>query len=131
LGRAGSGEHFQRGQCVSNMMVLRAGKPLWMECGSMEADGLLTRSVAGLGGKTVCGTLIAAAENVDAVDLPGCRALTAKSGETAVTRLPQVMVARYLGDSSEAAKQYFAALWQQVRPVVAARAAVAPRIWST
>jgi len=131
LGRAGSGERFQRGQCVSNMMVLRAGKPLWMERGSMEADGLLTRSAAGLGGKTVCGTLIATAENVDAVDLPACRALTAKSGETAVTRLPQVMVARYLGDSSEAARQYFAALWQQVRPVVAGRAAVAPRIWST
>jgi urease accessory protein len=113
------------------MMVLRAGKPLWMERGRLEADGLLTRSAAGLGGKTVCGTLIAAAENVDAVDLPACRALAAKSGETAVTRLPHLMVARYLGDSSEAAKQYFVALWQQVRPVIAGRAAVAPRIWST
>jgi urease accessory protein len=111
--------------------LLREGKPLWMERGGIEAGGLLMRSAAGLGGRTVCGTLITAAENVNAVDLHACRALTAKSGDTAVTRLPGVMVARYLGDSSEAAKQYFAALWQLLRPVVAGRAAVMPRIWST
>ena len=84
-----------------------------------------------MNGKTVCGTLIAVAENVADVDLVVCRAVEAKSGETAVTRLPGVMVARYLGDSSEAARQYFVAIWQRLRPVVAGRAAVTPRIWNT
>ena len=130
LGR-GSGERFAHGQCHSSVMVSRGGKPLWMERGGIAAGGLLMRSAVGLNGKTVCGTLIAVAENVDAVDLNECRAVAAKSGETAVTRLPGVMVARYLGDSSEAAKQYFVALWQLVRPVVAERAAVTPRIWNT
>ncbi len=130
LGR-GTGERFERGQCHSHVTVWRGGKPLWLERGGIAAGGLLMRSAAGLNGKTVCGTLTAVADNVDAVDLGECRAVTATSGETAVTRLPGVMVARYLGDSSEAARQYFAALWQLVRPVVAGRAAVAPRIWNT
>jgi len=131
LGRTGSGERFSRGQCHSSVSVLRDGKPLWIERGGIEAGGLRMRAAAGLGGRTVCGTLIVAAENIDAVDLHACRALSAKSGDTAVTCLPGIMVARYLGDSSEAAKQYFVSMWACVRPMVAGRTAVAPRIWST
>ena len=130
LGR-GSGARFEHGQCHSSVMVSRGGKPLWLERGGIAAGGLLMTSPAGLNGKTVCGTLIAVAENVADVDVSECREVTAKSGETAVTRLPGVMVARYLGDSSEAARQYFVAVWQRLRPVVAGRIAVAPRIWST
>ena len=130
LGR-GTGERFEHGQCQSSVTVLRDDKPLWLERGAIEAGGLLMTSPAGLNGKTVCGTLIAVAENVADVDLVVCRAVEAKSGETAVTRLPGVMVARYLGDSSEAARQYFVAIWQRLRPVVAGRAAVMPRIWNT
>lgn len=131
LGRAGSGERFARGQCVARVSVLRNGKPLWMERAGIEAGGLLMRSAAGWGGRTVCGTLIAVAQNVDAVDVGACRAVAAKSGSTAVTRLPGVMVARYLGDSSEAAAQYFADVWRLLRPLIAGRAAIAPRIWNT
>jgi urease accessory protein len=130
LGR-GTGERFERGQCHSSVTVSRGGKPLWLERGGITAGGLLMNSPAGFNGKTVCGTLIAVAENVADVDLVDCRAVMAKSGETAVTRLPSVMVARYLGDSSEAARQYFVAIWQRLRLVVAGRAAVAPRIWNT
>jgi urease accessory protein len=131
LGRAGSGERFEHGRFHSSVSVLRDGKPLWMERGGIEAGGLRMRAPAGLNGKSVCGTLIAVAENVDTVDLGKCRAVAVKSGDAAVTRLPGLLIARYLGDSSEAAKQVFAALWQQVRPVIAGRDAVTPRIWNT
>lgn len=131
LGRAGSGERFELGQCVSRVSVSRAGKPLWMERGGIDAGGLLARSAAGLGSKTVCGTLIAVADNLDTMDITACRAVVANSGATSVTRLPQVMAVRYLGDSSEAAKQYFADVWRLLRPAITGRVAVAPRIWST
>lgn len=131
LGRAGSGERFMRGQCRSTLSVLRHGKPLWWERGGFTAGDVLTRSPAGLNGNSVCGTWVAAADCVARVDLAACRAIAAASGATAVTRLPGVLVARYLGESSEAAKQYFAALWHAVRPAIAGREAVAPRIWST
>ena len=130
LGR-GTGERFEHGQCHSSLTVSRGGKPLWLERGGIAAGGLLMRSAAGLGDKTVCGTMMAVAENVDAVDLSACRAVSATSGDAAVTRLPGLMAARYLGDSSEAAKHYFAALWQLLRPVVAGREAIEPRIWRT
>ena len=131
LGRAGSDERFLRGQCTSRVSVLRTGTPLWLERGNIEANGLLANSPAGLGGKTVSGTLIAVADEVAAVDISVSRAVVAKSGAAAITRLPGVIVARYLGDSSEAARQYFVALWRQWRPLVLGREAVAPRIWNT
>ncbi len=130
LGR-GEGERFQRGQCHTSASISRSGKLLWLERGGIDAGGQLMRAAAGLNGQTVCGTLVAAAYNVHAIDMQACRALTARSGDTAVTRLPGVLIARYLGNSSEAAKQYFVSLWTMVRPVVAGRAAVVPRIWST
>lgn len=131
FGRAGSGERFARGRCTLRTSITRAGKPLWLEQGAIDAGGLRMRSPAGLGEATVCGTLIVAAENLHRVNRDECRALGANTGRTAVTRLPGVLVARYLGDSSEAAKHYFAALWMVLRPLVSGRPAVMPRIWST
>jgi urease accessory protein len=48
-----------------------------------------------------------------------------------VTRLPGLLVARYLGGEGEAAREYFAALWRHVRPALAGREAAMPRIWGT
>jgi urease accessory protein len=48
-----------------------------------------------------------------------------------VTLLPGVLVARYLGSSSESAKRYFTQLWRLLRPVVGGIEAREPRIWST
>jgi len=131
LGRSGSGERFTRGQCHASVRVSRGGKPLWLERARIDAGGLLMQSAAGLSGNSVCGTLIAVTENPEALDLNACRAVTAKSGDTAVTRLPGLLVARYLGHSSEAAKSYFVALWQLLRPVLMGRPAIVPRIWNT
>jgi urease accessory protein len=61
------------------------------------------------------------------VDLAACREIES----LAVTQLPGVLVARYLGDSSEQAKQLFAKLWKVLRPAVFGRDAQMPRIWST
>jgi urease accessory protein len=48
-----------------------------------------------------------------------------------VTALPDMLVARYLGHSSEAARQWFVALWQRLRPALIGREAQLPRIWNT
>jgi urease accessory protein len=48
-----------------------------------------------------------------------------------VTLLPGLLVGRYLGASSEAAKNYFIKLWYVLRPAVSGREAVEPRIWRT
>ena len=48
-----------------------------------------------------------------------------------VTRLGEVLVCRYLGYSSEAAKRFFSATWAFWRQAVSGRRTVAPRIWAT
>ena len=48
-----------------------------------------------------------------------------------VTRLGEVLVCRYLGYSSEAAKRFFSAAWAVLRQAVSGRRTVPPRIWAT
>jgi urease accessory protein len=61
------------------------------------------------------------------IDLAACREVES----LAVTQLPGVLVARYLGDSSEAAKRALREAWTILRPALFGRDAQAPRIWST
>jgi urease accessory protein len=87
-------------------------------------------SNAGLASCTVSATLIAAGRETPKDLIAQCRAIGA--GEHAgITVLPRLLLARYLGTSSEAAMQYFTALWTLLRPALAGRAAVPPRIWAT
>jgi urease accessory protein len=131
LGRTGSGERFGRGECRLDTRITRDGEPLWLERGRIAAGGPLLASPAGLGARTVCGTLIATVNAPAPALLAACRGETPSAGDAAITLLPGVLVARYLGDSSEAARRYFERLWTHVRPHVAQRAAVTPRIWRT
>jgi urease accessory protein len=127
LGRTGSGERFRKG-CISvKNAITRNEKPLWLERGTIPAGGRPAESPAGLGGRTVCATLLAAAPALDAAVLAACRQVE----DVAVTLLPGLLVARHLGDSSEAAKQRFIRLWEILRPAVSSRAAEEPRIWRT
>lgn len=127
LGRAGSGERFNRGRIELTNRVFRNGKPLWRERGTIDAAGRLMQSPAGLNGKSVCATMIAVAPKIDSTVVSACREVQ----EVAITLLPGLLIARHLGDSSEAAKQRFVELWQILRPAILGRSAIAPRIWRT
>ena len=125
LGRSGSGERFEKGEIQLEQRISRDGRLLWRERGCIEGGGRIMSSPAGLGGRSVCGTMVAAAPvaiDHHRKEAPACLALTV---------LPGVLIARYLGDSSEEAMRAFAALWSLVRPAVAGRVAVEPRIWRT
>ncbi|HVB49716.1 MAG TPA: urease accessory protein UreD [Burkholderiales bacterium] len=131
LGRTGSGERFARGACRLATSIERDGKPLWHERGRIEGGSPLLESAAGLRGEPVAGTLLAAAPSIDDYVLAGCRSLHPHTGEGAVTRLPGLLVARYLGASSESARNWFIALWRVLRPALVGREAIEPRIWRT
>lgn len=131
LGRTGSGERFANGECRLSTEVSREEQLLWRESGRIEASGRLMQAAAGLGESTVCATLYAAAEGLGAELVAACRSVEPASGRCAVTLLPGVLLARYLGDSSESARHYLIGVWRQLRPWLAGRDAVEPRIWST
>jgi urease accessory protein len=131
LGRSGSGERFTNGEYRPLTRLWRDGTPLWHERGRIEGGGALLASPAGLYGCTVCATLLAAAPGLGAALVAACRDERPANGRHAVTLLPGVLIARYLGNSSEAAKAYFVRLWRRLRPALVGREAVELRIWRT
>ena len=120
-----------RGEYRPWTRLWRDAAPLWHERGRIEGGGALLASPAGLHGCSVCATLLAAAPCADRTLANACRDERPAEGSHAVTLLPGVLVARYLGNSSAAAKAYFVRLWRRLRPSLAGRDAVEPRIWLT
>jgi urease accessory protein len=129
LGRTASGERFTRGQLRTRTMIRCDGRIAWLERARLEGGSDLLDSPLGLAGEPVFGTLLAVGPDVDAGLVAACREPEPRAGTGAVTCLPGVLVARYLGASSEGAREYFARLWSIVRPALAGRDAVPPRIW--
>ena len=105
---------FARGKVKLDTRIRQGGRMLFIEKGEIEGGGRLMRSPAGLGGRSVFGTFIAT--STEKVSVEG----------VATTRLPGLLIGRYLGDSSEEALRAFTRLWKALRP-----SAVEPRIWST
>jgi urease accessory protein len=124
LGRTGSGEQFKRGRILLNNALYRGERLVWLERGRLEGGGALLESPAGLHGQPVCATLVASGAQFD---IAACRSVEG----IAVTQLPGVLVARYLGASTEAARRLFIRLWSLLRPSLFGRDALPPRIWST
>lgn len=131
LGRTASGERFAHGGVQLATRIERDGRPLWLERGALAGDDPMLASPAGWTGATVCGTLALAAPH-DASLLAACREVAPADGARhGLTALPGLLLARYLGDNSEAARHWFARLWEILRPTALGRAAVIPRIWNT
>lgn len=133
MGRAASGEQFDSGALRVTTEISSADQALWIEQGAISGGSSLLSSPAGLAGRSVCGTLLAAGTAIAPELLLACRAVASKESGAlhGITALPHLLVARYLGDSSEAARAWFVELWQLLRPALMGREAQPPRIWST
>jgi urease accessory protein len=132
MGRTASGERFNSGELRQHTEVWQRGRRLWCEYARLAGGDPMLASKAGLAACTVSATLIAAGKDIQKDLLERCRSVAPEAGEHAgITVLPRVLLARYLGHSSEAAMQHFIALWALLRPALCGRSAVPPRIWAT
>jgi len=131
LGRRHAGEEFRHGRMRQEVVILREGARQWTERALIAGGASLLEAQVGLNREPVFGTFLAAAPQVPEALIAACREMGCDDGEIAVTRVPGLLIARYRGESAEAARHYFAALWGRVRPALAGREAVTPRIWST
>ncbi len=135
LGRAAAGERFANGHFCLFFRVDRNHAPLWIERGGFSGSDPMLSSPAGWAGATVSGTLLCSFPELPqqaAALLETLRASTpADAAHHGITLLPGLLVARYLGDNSEAARHWFAALWEILRPACCGRPAILPRIWNT
>lgn len=135
LGRAAAGERFENGRFDLFFRVDRENRPIWLERGGFDGNDPMLSSPAGWAGATVCGTLLCTFPELPqqaANLLEACRKIVPVDGANhGLSALPGMVVARYLGDSSEAARLWFADLWGILRPACCGRPAVIPRIWNT
>jgi urease accessory protein len=131
LGRTGSGEAFASGHCALHTRISRAGRLSWLERGGIAPGSRVAASAAALGGAPVFGTLIVAAPRIDASWISLARSVAPQEGDAGVTSLPGLLLARYRGHDTEAARGYFIALWRALREPVLGRAPIEPRIWRT
>ena len=131
LGRTASSERLTHGSLRQSLELHRDGAPLFCERAVIEGGSRALQSGAILGDAPVFGTMVAAGATVTHELLAECRAVLCDDGDGAITRLPDVLVGRYRGDSASAARTYFANLWRLLRPHLAGRDAVTPRIFCT
>ncbi|PHV51505.1 urease accessory protein [Janthinobacterium sp. BJB301] len=132
LGRSASGEIFNTGSISQQVRIRRGGKLLWWEQGVLAAGGALMASPLGLGGHTVCATLIAIGTSVSPAVLAAVREIAVPDGAAfGATHMKSLVAVRLLCGDSEAARRIMLAAWQLLRPAMLGRGAVVPRIWNT
>lgn len=131
FGRTASGETFDSGSIRQTTRIRREGKLVWHEQGEIDGAGPGMHSPFSLDGHTVCATFIACGVTLDASQMRQLREEIDVHGRSGATQLPQMVVVRHLGASSEAARAVMVAAWRRLRPLLLGREAVIPRLWNT
>lgn len=135
FGRSAHGERFARGRVRQRLHIERDGLPLWLEQGTLTGGSAAMASPLGLAGQTVCASLVAIGTTLGSDALAALRAACKDAADgnssTGVTQMKSVILVRYLGHSSEAARHAMLAAWQQLRPALIGREAAELRIWQT
>jgi urease accessory protein len=136
LGRPAADEGFARGELTQRWEVRREGRLLWVERYAIAGASPLLTAEFGLRAQPVLGTCLFATscpehteawveearERLAGLTVRGLASLSARG---------ELVIARYLGPSSEEARSVFSAAWQALRPHVLDKPAVSPRIWRT
>ena len=132
FGRRASGERWRHGSLQMCTRIRRAGRTLWLERADIRAGSGFAQSPVGLAGYSVCGTFVVAGYDADSALLASCRQGRSPPGSARVgmTRVPGMLIARYLGDSVEESFGWFTQLWTVLRPALSGLSACAPRVWA-
>ncbi len=138
FGRQASGERFTQGSLSQRTRIWRDQQLLWSEQGQLQAGSAAMHSLLGLRGHTVSATLLAAGRLPDAAQMQALREAMQQlcddqepGAAVGASVSKNVLVARYLGDSSEVARAWVQLVWQHLRPIMCGKAAQIPRIWQT
>ena len=135
FGRTASGESFTGGRIRQRTRIYREDKLIWFEQLRLAGGSEAMKSSLVLAGNTVCATLIAVGKAVPATVLEAAREgagnIAKGEGYTGISQLKPVIMARYLGNSSETARRIMLHIWGLLRPAMLDRKAMVPRMWNT
>ena len=131
LGRPASGDWFRSGIAEQRIELYRERTPLYLDRLRLTGDsGLLTAS-AGLSGHTVSATMLATGVDRDLLETLRASLPDDLPGQLGMTLKHDLLIARFIGDRAEHARQCFVAIWRVLRPALIGREACVPRIWNT
>jgi len=136
FGRQAQQEAWKNGALYQQLNIRRDGKLIWNERAALTPSNRCFQSIVGLNALLVSASFVVAAGEVPIAVLEACRAVKPQKAldvhaRYGVTALPAVFSARYIGLSSQCAREYFEQIWSILRPWYAGRAVVRPRIWNT
>jgi len=132
FGRIARGERFEAGEYQARTEIVGEDGRLWSDSSRVPGGGALLSSPAGLSGQPVSGLFLAGGVEIERDLVERCRQMvTSAPSRCGVTSLPSMLIARFVGESTEAAWNYFRVLWEIVRPALMGRVACPPRIWQT
>jgi urease accessory protein len=123
-------ERFTTGRAVFSFSLLRDGLPLLHERLVVDGAGDLSTS-SGLRDKPVFGSLYATLDDSSLLEVMREAIPQTSDDVLALTLVDGLLIARYLGSSTERCKNCFIAIWRILRPAVLNRPPCPPRIWNT
>jgi len=130
LGRRASGERFTTGQLQQSIEIYRQGRPLFIDRVHFTGGAELLDAPWGMNGGSVSGTLFATLED-QSLSMDALREQLPAGHNWGLSRRGEVLLLRYLGDSSQDCRRGFEAMWGVLRPQLLGWAPLRPRIWNT
>jgi urease accessory protein len=128
LGRPVIDESFDAGSLDAALQIRRDGRPLLIE--RLRIDSRTRLRSAMLAGRPVVASAVFS--HTDSEQLRQIQAsLAAEADVVGATLVDDLLLLRYLGDSTEQARTLFVAVWRQLREPLTGKPASTPRIWNT
>ncbi len=130
LGLPTNNQTFDSGRADTLFTLFQDNKPVFLDRLRI-AEAADLQAGSGLRGYPVSGTFLAT--NCSKEDVTALRRLVCREDRAifGVTQPGELLVARYLGNSTFACRELFISAWQLIRPKITGRPACAPRIWAT
>lgn len=131
LGRPASGETLEQCQVRQRFEIWSGDRPVWLERSRYRSSDPALDAQWGLQGFPLTATLVCTVNEAGLADRVRDQLGQGDNELLGITQLDEVLVCRYLGHYAQRARQRLAQAWSLLRPVVAGRPVVPPRIWNT
>ena len=131
LGRPKSDQPFVSGQVRQLTEIRRNGQAMFREQACIDAADSFRAASPCLAGCCSYGSMVVAGKTVSDETIETARVALGDEACAGVTRLGDVLIARWAGNSIERGRRLFTGLWSELRPWYAGRESVPPRIWAT
>lgn len=130
FGRPVNNEFYASGKVITELQLRIEQKLIFSEKQRIDASEI--NRLSGLRGNPVSGSLLVYSNRLSQSLLERLRKISPRAGISGITLMQDnLMIARYMGASTNDIDSYFVQLWELLRPHVLQIPVCRPRIWNT